>query len=107
MRDSSARNAPRNDKHFGLFAICSTCPTQNYSEMELAPFAGGVRAGFVPLTTSFTIWAVISPLTGQPVSFTRHCESVSVHPQVQPSVFIRRRARFFWSAVKPLKLTPG
>src|SRR5580704_6451451 len=78
-----------------------------YCVIELVPFAGGVRAGFSPPATSFTTWAASLPLTGHSPSFTRHCESVSLQPHVQLSEFKRRRARFFCSAVKPLKLTPG
>src|SRR5271169_4344212 len=84
-----------------------TNPTKNYCAIVLVPFAGGVRAGFAPPATSFTTWAANLPLTGHSPSFTRHCESVRLHPHVQLSEFNRRRARFFWSAVKPLKLTPG
>src|SRR5579863_1041184 len=78
-----------------------------YCEIALVPFAGGVRAGFTPLAASLTIWAAIFPLTGHSLSFTRHSERVRLQPHVQLSEFNLRRARFFWSAVKPLKLTPG
>ena len=52
-----------------------------YCEIDFVPPAFGAASAGLPLASSLLICSAKSTLTGQPVSFTRHCEMVRSHPQ--------------------------
>src|SRR5262249_16742172 len=93
-----------NAKDARLKAAATQVNAKDRGYFEMASWGAGAD---LPDLTSAMIFAAAASLTSQVLSFMRHSAMVRPHPHEHDSEFIRLSASRFWSAVSPLKSTPG